>query len=118
MFKMSEQLTHKLMMSSRVTIAVFCAEVSGVRSYPIRCLVEEENQDSNGNVLIELSTTVLCDTFAILPGSLLFSDILRGALVKIGFSVLEAIGAKGEIDVHLLNWNESQTDKKSILSTF
>lgn len=74
--------------------------------------MEEENQDSNGNVLIDLSTTVLCDTFAILPGSLLFSDILRGALVKIGFSVLEAIGAKGEIDIHLLlNWNESQTDK-------
>lgn len=76
--------------------------LSGVRSYPIRCLVEEENQDSNGNVLIELSTTVLCDTFAILPGSLLFSDILRGALVKIGFSVLEAIGAKGTVQIR--NW--------------
>lgn len=57
--------------------------------------MEEENQDAAGDVPVELSTTLLCDTFAILPGSLLFSDILRGALVKIGFSVLEAIGAKG-----------------------
>lgn len=74
----------------------------GIRSYPIHCLVEEENHNSNSGIPTELSTTLLCDTFAILPGSLLFSDILRAALVKIGFSVMEAIGAKGTIQVR--NW--------------
>lgn len=74
-----------------------CVLARGIRSYPIHCLVEEENQESTSGIPTELSTTLLCDTFAILPGSLLFSDILRAALVKIGFSVLEAIGAKGEL---------------------
>jgi len=41
------------------------------------------------------SNTVLQDTFAILPGNMLFKDIIRGALAKLEFPAGEAIGAKG-----------------------
>ena len=74
--------------------ACFCI-VQGIRSYPIHCLVEQETQERSGDVTSNVTTTVICDSYAILPGSLLFTDIVRAALVKIGFSVTEAIGAKG-----------------------
>ena len=36
------------------------------------------------------------DTFAIVPGSTLFSEVVRTALLKIGYSTTEALGAKGQ----------------------
>ncbi len=39
--------------------------------------------------------SVELDTYAILPGSTLFNELVRTALVKIGYTASEAIGAKG-----------------------
>ncbi len=40
-------------------------------------------------------TGVDLDTYAILPSNTLFSEIVRVALVKLGYTAAEAIGAKG-----------------------
>ena len=42
-------------------------------------------------------TNIELDTYAILPSSALFSDIVRIALLKIGYSSSEAMGAKGQL---------------------
>ena len=94
--------------------------VSG-KSIPIHCVVEQVGGSggSNGDVLPKLahsgptpsltrtngSSTEL-DTFAIVPGSTLFSDLVRAALVKIGYSATEALGAKGK---GYMNGNEHST---------
>lgn len=55
--------------------------------------MEQGNQNNDHRP--DFPPVVLRDAFAILPGSVLFSDVLRASLTKIGFSPSEAIGAKG-----------------------
>ena len=67
---------------------------------PIHCIVEQTASPSGGKHGTE--TNVELDTYAILPSSALFSDIVRIALLKIGYSSSEAMGAKGTLCyVHL-----------------
>lgn len=54
-----------------------------------------KNNDEHPPNIPDFPAIVIRDAFAILPGSMLFSDVLRGALTKIGFSAAEAVGAKG-----------------------
>lgn len=63
---------------------------------PIHCIVEQTASPSGGKHLVaSTEANVELDTYAILPSSALFSDIVRIALLKIGYSSSEAMGAKG-----------------------
>jgi hypothetical protein len=42
------------------------------------------------------SPVVEMDTYAILPGTTMFSELVRTALIKIGYTASEAMGAKGK----------------------
>ncbi|KAI0219185.1 hypothetical protein LSAT2_029218 [Lamellibrachia satsuma] len=70
---------------------------------PIHCIVEQTASPSGGKHLVaSTEANVELDTYAILPSSALFSDIVRIALLKIGYSSSEAMGAKGTIQIR--NW--------------
>ena len=62
---------------------------------PIHCIVEQTASPSSGKHGTEANVEL--DTYAILPSSALFSDIVRIALLKIGYSSSEAMGAKGTL---------------------
>lgn len=68
---------------------------SGVKSLPIHCVIEQ----TNGPLTFEPDNTatynVELDTYAILPCTTLFSELLRTALVKLGYNANEAMNAKG-----------------------
>ena len=65
---------------------------------PIHCIVEQVVVSGGGGEKAPPSTTteVDMDTYAILPSSTLFNEIIRVAMTKLGYSVVEAMGAKGE----------------------
>lgn len=67
----------------------------GVKSLPIHCVIEQ----TNGPLTFEPDNTatynVELDTYAILPCTTLFSELLRTALVKLGYNANEAMNAKG-----------------------
>lgn len=64
---------------------------SAAKSMPIHCIVEQA-AGCNG----EKKAEVDMDTYAILPSTTLFNEIIRVALIKLGYSVVEAMGAKGK----------------------
>ena len=54
-----------------------------------------------------METTVDLDTYAILPGTTLFCEVVRTALIKLGYTAAEAMGAKGmhieiDMDIHMI----------------
>ncbi len=76
------------------------------KSMPIHCVIEQASVSGRPTTppsAKNTSTTspALCDsnveldTYAILPSTTLFSEIVRVALVKLGYTSAEAIGAKG-----------------------
>ena len=72
-------------------VLIWFAFIFPAKSIPIHCVVEQTPpcSDSNAEPQVEL------DTYAILPGSTLFSEIVRTALIKIGYTAAEATAAKG-----------------------
>lgn len=70
-------------------------QILGVKSLPIHCVIEQ----TNGPLTFEPDNTatynVELDTYAILPCTTLFSELLRTALVKLGYNANEAMNAKG-----------------------
>ena len=46
-------------------------------------------------------TYVDLDTYAILPGTTLFCEVVRTALIKLGYTTAEAMGAKGTVPIVL-----------------
>ncbi|KAK3088085.1 hypothetical protein FSP39_014495 [Pinctada imbricata] len=81
---------------------------AGVKSLPIHCVIEQTTgpltfeADSSGSSNIEL------DSYAILPSSTLFSELVRTSLVKLGYSATETINAKGAIQIK--NWKPLSFD--------
>ena len=79
------------------------------KSKPIHCVIEHASPPSKpvtppsakSNAPCEINVEL--DTYAILPSNTLFSEIVRVALVKLGYTSAEAIGAKGKLK--LLIWN-------------
>ena len=77
-----------------------------VESLPIHCIIEhdycaQENESPPGEPV---------DSYAILPGTTLFSEVVHNALLKIGYTATEAIGAKGEFlsfDIFLIQRSSS-----------
>ena len=71
------------------------------KSKPIHCVIDHASPanrpvtppSAKSNAPCE--TNVELDTYAILPSNTLFSEIVRVALVKLGYTAAEAIGAKG-----------------------
>ncbi|XP_064652363.1 homeobox protein dve-1-like isoform X2 [Lineus longissimus] len=69
------------------------------KSMPVHCLIETTASPQgfeSGGGSVEL------DSYAIIPNTTLFSEIVRTALIKLGYSPSEAMGAKGA--VQLKNW--------------
>ena len=73
--------------------------ISG-KSLPIRCVVEQYTTGSTGTPVNgerpQQPTLRETDTYAILPANTPFCEIVRTALVKIGYAAPEAMGAKGK----------------------
>ena len=66
------------------------------KSMPIHCIVEQANScRSDASSGKQTDPSVEMDTYAILPSSTLFNEIIRVAMIKLGYSVVEAMGAKG-----------------------
>lgn len=70
--------------------------LSGAKSIPIHCVIEQ----TSGPVTFESNegashTTVELDSYAILPSTTLFSELVRASLVKLGYNSTEAMNAKG-----------------------
>ncbi|XP_062617371.1 uncharacterized protein LOC134279048 [Saccostrea cucullata] len=88
------------------------AGATGVKSLPIHCVIEQ----TSGPLTFEPENTatysVELDTYAILPCTTLFSELVRTALIKLGYNANEAMNAKGAIQIK--NWKplnfESITD--------
>ena len=55
---------------------------------PIHCVVERVSAPGK-------EFTVDTDTYAILPGSTLFCEVIQSTLVKIGHPAADAVNAKG-----------------------
>ena len=69
----------------------------GGKSIPIHCVVEQTNgpvtfdDDGSSHFTVEL------DSYAILPCTTPFSELVRAALVKLGYNSTESVTAKGII---------------------
>lgn len=77
----------------------------GNRSLPIHCIIEQ----MNGAVNFENASSSPCDvcaveldSYAILPATTPLRDLVRTALVKLGYTAVDAMNAKGAIQ--LKNW--------------
>ena len=44
-------------------------------------------------------TVVEMDTYAILPCSTMFNELIRSTLIKVGYTAAESVGAKGTINI-------------------
>ena len=65
-----------------------------VRSLAVR--VEVRRSESGiGAVVLGSNSELLRDSVAVLPCSMMYKDLLMGALVKLGFTAADCIGAKG-----------------------
>ncbi|GIY41293.1 DNA-binding protein SATB1, partial [Caerostris darwini] len=67
-------------------------EVHG-RCLPVHCIIEQIPGPQACGQYVEL------DSYAIVPGDTLFSDLVRTALAKLGYSGAQILGAKGSIQV-------------------
>lgn len=63
---------------------------------PIHCIVEQMTGAPTFDTSSPGHTTVDMDSYAILPGSTPMNELVRAALVKLGYSPAEAMGAKGK----------------------
>lgn len=61
------------------------------KSLPIHCIVEHHRGPGGDRGASDIDL----DTYAILPSSTMFSEIVRTALTKLGYTAAEAMGAKG-----------------------
>lgn len=72
--------------------------ISDSRSLPIHCVIEQTPGEDgicppNG----WRDSNVVLDTYAIIPGSTLFVDIVSASLFILGYSPGEVAGAKGKL---------------------
>ncbi|KAH9512621.1 hypothetical protein Btru_038969 [Bulinus truncatus] len=77
----------------------------GSRSLPIHCVVEQGNTSeavSAEVTPVSAHLQLLVDSYAILPGSTPFSQIVSASLSKLGYTSHDALGAKGCLQ--LKNW--------------
>ena len=63
------------------------------KSLPIHCIVEQSTCDDRGTSQHNIEV----DSYAIIPGNTLFCEILRTALLKLGYTATDCIGAKGKL---------------------
>ncbi|XP_035205075.1 uncharacterized protein LOC118180028 isoform X2 [Stegodyphus dumicola] len=77
------------------------------RSIPVHCIVEQVTPQGQS---VDLSQAAVdLDNYAIIPSNALFSEIVRTALNKLGYSSSEALAAKGAIQ--LKNWKPLTFDQ-------
>ncbi|ESN91785.1 hypothetical protein HELRODRAFT_165862 [Helobdella robusta] len=74
-------------------------------SVSLRCVVEQECiERTYHDVEPDHVVNVINDSVLSLPGSLLFFDVVKSSLLKLGFSISDVHDAKGKLQVK--NWNE------------
>ncbi|OWF44677.1 DNA-binding protein SATB2 [Mizuhopecten yessoensis] len=76
---------------------------AGTKSLPVHCIIEQttgvvtfDTPECGSNSSVEL------DSYAILPSTTLFGEVVRTALIKLGYNPSEAISAKGAVQIK--NW--------------
>ncbi|XP_060068151.1 uncharacterized protein LOC132548313 [Ylistrum balloti] len=76
---------------------------AGTKSLPVHCIIEQttgmvnfDTPECGSNISVEL------DSYAILPSTTLFGEVVRTALIKLGYNATEAISAKGAVQIK--NW--------------
>ncbi|XP_069106867.1 homeobox protein dve-1-like [Argopecten irradians] len=76
---------------------------AGTKSLPVHCIIEQttgavnfDSPECGANSSVEL------DSYAILPSTTLFGEVVRTALIKLGYNAAEAITAKGAVQIK--NW--------------
>ena len=65
-----------------------------VKSIPVRCVIEIRSGDTCADGGVCQPET---ETFAIVPSNSLFRDVVKTVLLKLGYSIHEAITAKGRL---------------------
>ncbi|KAG8193005.1 hypothetical protein JTE90_028125 [Oedothorax gibbosus] len=68
-------------------------DLSGGKCLPVHCIIEQVPGPQACGQYVEL------DSYAIIPCDTLFSDLVRTALGKLGYSVSQILGAKGSIRI-------------------
>lgn len=74
-------------------VAVF---VTIVKSIPVRCVIEVKSEESTCKNDTITGGHTETSTFAIIPSKSLFKDVVKTALIKLGYSKREASAAKGK----------------------
>ncbi|XP_022241680.1 uncharacterized protein LOC106459322 isoform X2 [Limulus polyphemus] len=72
------------------------------KALPVHCVVEQAPAQYSSTSGDSTQLSVELDSYAIIPISTLFTEVVQMALVKLGYSASEAVGAKGAIQ--LRNW--------------
>ncbi|ESO99167.1 hypothetical protein LOTGIDRAFT_173809 [Lottia gigantea] len=84
------------------------------KSLPIHCIIEQINgvvsfdNVSSHSPLPPTQNTVQLDSYAILPNSTLLQDLVKTALIKLGYSSSDTHNAKGAIQIK--NWKPLEFD--------
>ncbi|XP_055954844.1 DNA-binding protein SATB2 [Patella vulgata] len=77
-------------------------QLANAKSLPIHCVIEQINgvpSFDNTSSLTAVPDNIELDSYAILPNSTLLQDLVRAALLKLGYSSVDAINAKGAIQI-------------------
>ncbi|KAK3576093.1 hypothetical protein CHS0354_032217 [Potamilus streckersoni] len=80
------------------------------KSLPIHCIIEQTPGPPSfeAGSTIGQQNTVELDSYAILPGTTLLNELVRAALIKLGYTSTEAMAAKGAIQIK--NWKPLSFD--------
>lgn len=91
---------YKKIKNKQLLAWLMCLYISGTRSLPIHCIIEQTNGSpsfDNSSGEKSMHCQVELDSYAILPGTTLLAECVRAALLKLGYNSTEAIGAKGKL---------------------
>lgn len=75
-----------------IFMAIFSSSVAG-KSIPIRCLIETVGAEQS---FCGGSKETEKESFAIVPSSSLFKDVVKTVLLKLGYSSQDVANAKGQ----------------------
>ena len=67
------------------------------KSIPIHCIVESLRTDYDVTTTKSMTSVVERDTYVIVPGHAPFTDLVRLTLVRIGYSLVDVLAARGHL---------------------
>ncbi|XP_076325835.1 homeobox protein dve-1-like isoform X2 [Tachypleus tridentatus] len=84
------------------------------KALPVHCVVEQAPAQFSSTSSDSTRLSVELDSYAIIPVSTLFNEVVQVALIKLGYSASETVGAKGAIQ--LRNWKPLAFDQITEMS--